>query len=447
MLLAVSALAAFASLRGTSGFQLQRGASENDDPDLPVALDKIRNMLENSDSHKDVSQEYQPPNLMDAMPKMTVSQEMTKRAISQMRLHPADKDKAFGGCGILAWKIGFESHKDWMQREAITHNLMKALKTWPDDKELQWLCGGALSSAALYHKGIAEEAGNEGFMEILMEMPKKWPNDPKMQTYSMAGNMMSVSENNRRRWVAAGGMRQAMTALFEWPHDHNVKLSVLTALAYAVQDDAHHFLQYGGQLLMMQYLQKDINDTRVIEEVLEIGSALANDTASWHVLLSEKTYIERVVKAMNAHKDDIFVQSAGCKNLKIFASDSATRTLALEAGATDVAVDVVEGFEERKALSKAKVDPLKQTYSSKYQPDVACVFALGGFTAEKQGRDIVMKARTRSKKGKNGWDFLDTFKYKHAYEQDVQQTISQVFNVLEEDRKAEKAIKDAKGTP
>merc|ERR1719471_211158 len=110
-------------------------------------------------------------------------------------------------------------------------------------------------------------------MEILMEIPKKWPNDPKMQVYSMAGNLMSKSENNRKRWIAAEGMRQAMTALYEWPHDHNVKLSVLTTLASVVQEDPLHFLKYGGQLLMMQILKDEVQDAKVIEEVLKIGNA------------------------------------------------------------------------------------------------------------------------------------------------------------------------------
>jgi len=429
----VRTLAAFACLAGANGFQVQRGV-----PDLDVSLEKMRDLVEASDRHRDVEQAYQPPHLMPEMPSSGPSQKMTKDSMNQMRLHPDDKDKQFGGCGVLAWRIGFDNHKDWLLREGLVHNVMKALTTYREDKDLQWLCAGALSSAALNNKAIAEAAGNEGFMEILMDMPGKWASDPKMQVYSMAGNMMSASENNRKRWIAAGGMKQVMTALFEWPHDHNVKLSALTALEFAVHDDPMHFLKYGGQLLMMQILKEEVNDAKIVEEVLKIGEAVSTDPSCWAVMLNEKKYIERVINAMQVNKDDIFLQDAGCKNLAIFAKDPNTRAIAMDAGAVEVAVDVIQFYEDRKAQAKSHADALHLSYAAKYQAEVGCLAALSNFTVEPKAKEVLVKARNATRKGKKGQDFLDKLKFKHAYEADVSAQIGQVIKSLDDDTKAKK---------
>jgi len=308
-----------------------------------------------------------------------------------------------------------------MQKEAVVPVTMKAFKNWPDDKDLLLLCGDALSSVALHNKAIAEEAGHEGFVELLMGMMSRWPEDPRMQVASMLGSLMSASERNRKRWLQAGGVKAAFDAMQRFPEDPSVLLSCLTALSYGVQADAAHFVEYGGPDLLVRLLKDFAGDRRLAEEVMKVGAEVAKDSAAWDQLIG-KGYVHLIVQGMNAYRNNTFLQTPACKNLAALAANPTTRAMAQQEGAIAAALDVVRNYDGRLPAARAGADSVHKTYAGMYQSELECLAALGNFSHDPS-------AEGELRAGLDA-DTVDSIRFKHQYEAAVMAQVNDLVKVM-----------------
>jgi len=383
-----AALVAAALFSHTTGLSVQRDVDVDEDEQLP-------GMPETAPQSAELNLDVGPPKAL------------VLKTMNKMKTHSWEKETLSNGCGVLAWRIGTDNSKDWLHREGLVAVTMKALKSWPDDKTVQTLCGGALSSGALYHKGIADEAGREGAVEAIMEIMKRWPDDPSMQVGSMVGNLMGASEENRKRWIRADGIKDTIKRLHDYRDNAQVVLGMMTALSNGIKEDVDTFENHGGLDILIETLRDNKQDHALIEEVMKAGLAVATNPQRWQQLI-EKNYVHHLLSAMDTERDDTFLQTPACDNLVLFAKDNNTRVQAVNEGAIGVALDVVNHFDERKSTSKATVDTLHKTYASKYTSDRECMAALAALAEDPQAKAKLEEA--------NALDIMNMVRYKNQYD-------------------------------
>lgn len=309
-------------------------------------------------------------------------------AMASMWLLPDSRDTQHAGCASVA-QYSHQNHvgKFWLYNLGGLHPLLRAMRRFPDDKDLQLVCAYGVGGLSLFAYDIMSAAGDHGAVELVVELMRKWPDDPRTQIGGVHGCFMDFSSVNRARWEKAGGMELNVAAIRNHYENAEVQFTSWCAFSSGTQEpNQEKFAEIGGIELSVQVMRDHPKSFRVREEVMQSNRAVGMKAAHLRERQVAAGWIEEVATAMKDAPLDMHQQSPGCANLVILASNNEThRDRAIAAGAVELALEAVKNFPRM-------YSPLQWEYDAQYTVYYDCISLLRHLAKNSTARERLLKA-------------------------------------------------------
>jgi len=262
------------------------------------------------------------------------------------------------------------------------------MRRFKDNKALQFACAQTLGSQTLFHAANSEIAGQLGAVEEILDIMRRFSDDPQAQLASTSGCFMDLSYDNRVRWKKAGGMETALAAMRNHYWNHTVHFEVWCAFSSGTKDpNEEHFVGLGGIETVVQVMKDHPKSYRVREECMQSMRQVGEFSAAHRSRAYDAGFYDMVIVAMRDAPFDLHQVSSGCANLNIAATDNATIIEALvEAGAVELLFQAVVDFPRM-------IPPNKWVYDDQYTIYYECIMGM----ARMARRSEAAKERLRRK--------------------------------------------------
>jgi len=330
------------------------------------------------------------------------SKEMVYAAIKKMRDAPLDRFSQLSGCGMIGWRGGQDTRKDWMLEAGAVDVVVAALRAFPQDKQLQIQCGGSVSGACLFNRPLSLRAGELGAVELLIDIMRRWPEDPKCQIGGMSGGFMDFSGENRARWAAYGGVEVNLDSIRRFYNNSEVVLQAMYGFSSGTEDNDLLVAMGGGLELFMQILRDHVHGYRVPEETFQAIKFVKHPKLQSRLM--ELGFPTRAVEVMRELSTDRFMQDPACVCLNAFAPNATQRSIMVKSGVVEVAFDAAFGYDQHQGEAK---DTEHAVYDG-YRPDTSCMQVVASLGREPEGRARLLKLGAREK--------LSAFLQKHPFQ-------------------------------
>jgi len=318
----------------------------------------------------------------------TVSREEVLQALNTMRNSPSDPHVAEASCNIIHSRGFTDSSKDWFFDAKGLEPTIEALEAFPGSKGVQLACAQAVASMSLYNKRTSENAGSAGAVEMVVDIMRKWPNDPEMQIGGASGCFMDYSSANRARWAKAGGIEINMASIERHFDNPDAVVQGWYAFSSGTQSpNTEHFVEAGGIELAIRTMKAHPKSYRVREETMQ-----AMRQVGMHSDLSkravEKGWLEEVLNALKEAPMDLHQQSVGCANLAVFSGrNAAFRSRAVKIGAADVALEALRVYPRMMTVTN-----WPKPYELQYTVREDCLDLLAQLSLDQEGKDQLQEA-------------------------------------------------------
>mmetsp|Transcript_110423 Transcript_110423/g.235871 ORF Transcript_110423/g.235871 Transcript_110423/m.235871 type:complete len:428 (-) Transcript_110423:71-1354(-) len=199
----------------------------------------------------------------------------------------------------------------------FTEAAMSAMRTFPENKAVQEACANLISSTILFNRPLGLKAGANGALEMVLDSLTRWPDDPKMNGWGMAGCFFDAVPENRAKFMKLGGIEKLHAAFKR--HYWNKEVIVQPSYAYSSvcydKEVAVRCVEVGLIKDGVQAMRDHPDAFRVREELLQGFKALSVNYQEYTVLLVQEGLLEQLVKAINEQMTDPHLVSLCCENM------------------------------------------------------------------------------------------------------------------------------------
>mmetsp|Transcript_13593 Transcript_13593/g.38668 ORF Transcript_13593/g.38668 Transcript_13593/m.38668 type:complete len:387 (+) Transcript_13593:76-1236(+) len=328
------------------------------------------------------------------MPERTIThptKEEFQVAVSKMQNEPLNRQAQFQGCGTIGWRSGQDTRKDWILDTGALEAIVAALRAFPQDKELQLRCAGTISGTCLFNRPLSLRAGELGAVELVVDIMRRWPEDPNCQVGGMSGGFMDFSGENRARWADYGGIEVNLDSIRRFYNSPKVVLEAMYAFSSGTEGNDVRVAKGGGLELFMDILRDHVHSYRVAEETFQAIKFVRTPELQSHMI--ELGFPARIVEVMREKSDDRFMQDPACVCLTTFAHNATQRAIFAKSGVTEAAFDAVFDFGQHQGKAK---DNEHAMYDG-YRPDQTCMNILASMAEEPEGKERLLKLGAREK--------------------------------------------------
>jgi len=321
-----------------------------------------------------------------------VSVEEVTQALNNMRNAPSDPKIIEAGCNIIHGRGYTDPNKDWFLDIKGLEPVIEALESFPVVKGVQLACSQAVASMSLYNKRTMEAAGEGGVVELLVNIMRRWPEDPQMQIGGASGCFMDYSSANRARWASEGGIEVNMASIVRFFDNPEAVLQGWFAFSSGAQPpNTERFAEAGGIELAIRTMRAHAKSYRVREEVMQAMRQVGK-ISDLSLRAVNKGWLEEVMKALKDAPSDMHQQSVGCANLAVYSGRNASfREKAVRLGAADVALEALRAFP--KMISPAS---WPKSFETQYTVREDCVDCLAQLSLDLEGAKMLREAQVTS---------------------------------------------------
>jgi len=319
------------------------------------------------------------------------TKEEFQMAVSKMQKEPLNREVQLQACQEISWRSSQDTRKDWILDTGALEAIVAALKAFPQDKGLQLVCASGISGTCLFNRPLSLRAGEIGAVELIVDIMRRWPEDPDCQVGGMSGSFMDFSGENRKRWADYGGIEVNLDSIRRFYKNPKVVLEAMYAFSSGTEDNDVRLAKGGGLELFMDILRDHVQDYRVPEETFQAIKFIK--TPELQNRMIELGFPARTVEVMRKKSNDRFMQDPACRSLMSFLYNATQRTIFARSGVTEVAFDAVFDFGQH--LGEAK-DNEHAMYDG-YRPDQTCMMVLASMAEEPEGKERLVKLGAREK--------------------------------------------------
>lgn len=312
-------------------------------------------------------------------------------AVSEMQKEPLNRLAQLLGCEAIGLRSNQDTRKDWILDTGALEAIVAALRAFPQDKELQLLCAASLSGTCLFNRPLSLRAGELGAVELVVDIMRRWPEDPNCQVGGMSGGFMDFSGENRARWAEYGGIEVNLDSIRRFYTSPKVVLEAMFAFSSGTEDNDVRVAKGGGLELFMDLLRDHVHSYRVPEETFQaIKFVRTPELQSRMIGLG---FPARIVEVMREKSDDRFMQDPACVCLMSFVHNATQRAIFAKSGVTEVAFDAVFNFGQH----QGKAEDNEHAMYDGYRPDESCMNVLASMAEEPEGQESLLKLGAREK--------------------------------------------------
>jgi len=239
---------------------------------------------------------------------------------------------------------------------------------------------------SLYQLDIMEEAGRLGAVELVLDMERRWRNDPSMQQLGLNGCFNDFSYTNRERWQKAGGITYNMETIRRHYNNSEVVLQCWFAFSSGTQaPNQRAFVEAGGIEEGMRCMKDHKSYSRVREEIMQAMRAVGScdKCEEFANRLVAEGFLENIATAMREVPLDIHTQSPACANVAILSRTNVThRARAIKDGLVELSMKAVHAF-------PSMVSSVDWAFNDQYTVYEDCLEALANLVKDKEGLRIL----------------------------------------------------------
>eukprot|EP00408_Alexandrium_pacificum_P060321 CAMPEP_0171162524 /NCGR_PEP_ID=MMETSP0790-20130122/4635_1 /TAXON_ID=2925 /ORGANISM="Alexandrium catenella, Strain OF101" /LENGTH=369 /DNA_ID=CAMNT_0011627127 /DNA_START=128 /DNA_END=1237 /DNA_ORIENTATION=- len=321
------------------------------------------------------------------------TKEELRAAVSKMQQEPMNREAQLRGCGAVGWRSGQDTRKHWILDTGALEAIVAAMRAFPRDKQLQLRCAGSISGTCLFNRPLSLRAGELGAVELVVDIMRRWPEDPDCQVGGMSGGFMDFSGENRARWAGCGGVEANLDSIRRFYRDPKVVLQAMFAFSSGTEDNDARVAKGGGLELFLDLLRDHAHSYRVPEETFQAIKFVR--TPELQSRMIELGFPARIVEVMRVNSDDRFMQDPACVSLMSFVYNATQRAIFAKSGVAEVAFDAVFDFGHHQGVAQ---DNEHAMYDG-YRPDQTCMKVLASMAEEPEGKKRLVQLGARERLG------------------------------------------------
>eukprot|EP00416_Gambierdiscus_australes_P040582 CAMPEP_0171095320 /NCGR_PEP_ID=MMETSP0766_2-20121228/43102_1 /TAXON_ID=439317 /ORGANISM="Gambierdiscus australes, Strain CAWD 149" /LENGTH=383 /DNA_ID=CAMNT_0011554111 /DNA_START=119 /DNA_END=1270 /DNA_ORIENTATION=+ len=321
-----------------------------------------------------------------------------------MQSKPRDRNAQINGCDSLSKYINVSNKA--AQEEATAMGAIdapiKAMKRFPQDKQLMVACSHAVTRPILFHHDNSLRAAKLGGFNLTIAALRKWQDDPEVSR--LAGDLgayMNHCSENRDLFRRLDGVSLLMQFLKDNFHGKKTPSSLepvrqsLIGLSSGCWNNQDLCFDYGFGNLSMQLVQEHTKETEIVERALEgaIAGMWASDVN--RVLLVEHGAGEAIVKVLQELPNGSKAVTAACRALTAIVGPMSLTTPG-EAGLP--AWKAFHPMLQARVTRAGAVEQLLMTVDKASNVDVSCLDALTTLAYfNPSNQDIMLRANFTGK--------------------------------------------------
>jgi len=271
--------------------------------------------------------------------------------VIRMRLNKANTLVQWDCCRILHWLSGqTPTNKDYMLYVGAVDATLDAMRNHKGAPKLQAQCAEAVSGMSLYSLNVQTAAGKKGAVELVVDMMKRWPQDPSVQKGGNSGCFMDFSWENRKRFADHGGIEVMLAAIENHWNNSEVVVQSWYGFSSGTQaPNAERFVKAGGLKSGVKCMRGHAKSYRVREEVMQAFRTPLMTNEAARTALADAGYLQDLVDTMHDSPMDYHQISPACANIFYLAARNKThRQIAHKVGATRVALKALVEYPQMK---------------------------------------------------------------------------------------------------
>jgi len=271
-----------------------------------------------------------------------------------MHVNRADPVHLAATCGEL-YQLArtFPTNKDWLVDVGVVDAVLMAMRRFPRLKLVQRFCAQAVSEMSLFAIKVQTAAGQKGVVELVVDMMRRWSEDPEMQVGGHSGCFMDFTRDNRLRFKLYGGIEVLMDAIRNHMDHESPVLQAWFGFSSGTQEpNTQHFVDAGGIELAVESFRRHPKAYRVREEIMQALRPPLLTNREVRNTLGKMGYINDLAAAMQDAPLDFHQIAPACASLAMLTSENRThRLLAQAAGVTQLALKAIVEYPQMKSIA------------------------------------------------------------------------------------------------